>query len=88
MVSLQFFIDNVCANFTADSLNGLVKGSIAAGPCNIDDIAREIAGRDRSLDIKSARTLAEAAVDSLVRSRDIAILGSDIYSADSAGHTR
>ena len=56
MASLQFSIDNICANFTVESLNSLVKERLSPGPCTIDDIAREIVGSDRSLGIKRERT--------------------------------
>jgi len=86
VASLQFFIDNICANFTVESLSDLVKSTLAAGPDTISveayrrlaksDLARAVADGDRTLDIKSAQTLAEAAVESLVVSGDLAVQGS------------
>ena len=83
MASLQFSIDNICANFTVESISDLVKSTLAAGPGTISDIARAVADGDRSLDIKSAQTLAEAAVEALVVSGDLAVHGSYISSTGS-----
>jgi len=54
---------------------------LTQGSCTISDIAYEIVQRDRSLDIVSAQTLAQAAVEALVESGDVAIQGADVYSA-------
>ena len=75
MASLQFRIDSICANFTVDSLNELVKTQLTEGPSTISDIARAIMEKDRSLDSKSAETLAEAAVESLSQGGDVGIQG-------------
>lgn len=80
MPSLQFRIDSLCANFTADTLRALVKGRLAAGNWTLDDIAASITGRDRSLDHKSARLLAEAAVEALVGTGD-AVVREDLVEA-------
>ena len=79
MESLKFHIDNMCANFTVDSVHNLVKARLAQGSCTMSDIASEIAQRDRSLDIASARTLAEAAVGALAQRGDVAVQGEQIY---------
>jgi len=47
--------------------------------CTISDIAREIAQRDRSLDIGSAQTLAQAAVEALVELGDVEIDSAEAY---------
>ncbi len=54
-----------------DSLNELVKAQLTEGPSTISDIARAIMEKDRSLDSKSAETLAEAAVETLSQSGDV-----------------
>ena len=106
MASLKFLIDTMCANFTVDSLCGLVKARLiqgsntindiaqaklagraidhlrlTRGSCSISDITDEIMQRDRTLDIMSAETLAQAAVEALVESGDVAMQGADIYRA-------
>jgi len=103
VASLKFLIDTMCANFTVDSLCGLVKARLIQGSNTINDIAQaklagraidhlrltrgscsithEIMQRDRTLDIMSAETLAQAAVEALVESGDVAMQGADIYRA-------
>ena len=81
MASLQFFIDNLCANFTQRSIYSLVEALLVEGPRTIGDVAVAIADKDRSLDIGSARTLAEAAVEALAQSGVIAVEDPYIYPA-------
>ncbi len=68
MASLQFSIDNICADFTVDSLSELVGAQLNAGRSALGDIAQAIMEADRSLDIKSAENLAKAAVEALSQS--------------------
>jgi len=82
--SVKFLVDDMCANFTERLLFGLVESLLAERPCTIDDIARGIAGRDRTLDIKSARRLAEAAVETLWQTDQVTMDGDLICSARSA----
>ncbi len=81
MESLKYLIDNICANFTVESMSSLVKTQLGQGPCTIGDIAREIERRDRSLDIKSAQKLAEAAVEGLAQSGDVSVEGAYVRPA-------
>lgn len=73
MASLGFLIDNLCANFTVASMNDLVKARLAEGPSTIGEIARAIVSKDRSLDAGSAQKLAEAAVEALAQSGEVAV---------------
>ena len=73
MTFLQFLIDDMCANFTVEVMSKLVKRRLTLGPCTISDLAGEVANTDRTLDIKSAQILAQAAVESLAESGDIVI---------------
>jgi len=82
--TLQFLIDNICADFTVDSLLGVVRTCLANGPCAISDISHAIMQKDRSLDIKCAEGLAEGAVLALSESGDIEVSESRIYSTGSA----
>ncbi len=68
MTSLQFSIDNICADFTVDSLSNLVKAQLNAGRSALGEVAQAIMEADRSLDIKSAENLAKAAVEALSQS--------------------
>ena len=85
MPTLGFLIDNLCANFTDESMYALVKSLVAEGPCTINDIARRIAEKDHSLDPKSTHTLAEAAVKALVQSGDVASQGPSLRLARPTG---
>ncbi len=67
-MSLQFLIDNLCANFTVRSIYRLVEAMLAERPRTIGEIAVRVADNDRSLDIGSAQTLAEGAVEALAQS--------------------
>ncbi len=73
MSFLQFLIDDMCANFTVAAISELVKEHLTRGPCTIGDLAHNVAGTDRTLDIKSARILAQAAVDSLAGNGEITV---------------
>lgn len=71
--SLQFLIDNLCANFTQRSIYGLLEALLAERPRTMSDIALAIADKDRSLDMGSAQVLAKAAVEALAESGVIAV---------------
>ncbi len=77
--TLQFLVDNICADFTVDSLLGVVRACLAQGPSNMDDISRGIMLKDHSLDIKCAEGLAEGAVLALTESREVEVRGSLVY---------
>ena len=68
MASLQYSIDNICADFTVDSLSSLVRAQLNAGRSALGEVAQAIMEADRSLDIKSAENLAKAAVEALSQS--------------------
>ena len=48
--TLQFLIDNICADFTVDKLLGTARECLAAGPCTLADISAAIRRKDPSLD--------------------------------------
>jgi hypothetical protein len=80
--TLQFLIDNICADFTVDSLLGQVMTCLVKGPSTISDITRAIMRKDPSLDERCAKGLAESAVQALSDSGDLEIRGSRIYLPD------
>ena len=84
MKTLQFLIDNICADFTVDSLLGLVRTCLAKGPSTVSDITSAIMQKDRSLDIRCAEGLAQGAVQFLCESGDIEVRESWVYATDSA----
>lgn len=79
MASLQFLIDNICANFTVKALNNLVKVQVSRGPCLVSEIAREIRCDDRTLDFASSRALAEAALEALEETGEVTREGDLVY---------
>ncbi len=82
--TLQFLIDNICADFTVDSLLGLVRACLVKGPSTISDITRAIMQKDRSLDVRCAAGLAEVAVDILSESGDVEVRESWVYATGTA----
>ncbi len=82
MVTVQYIIDTICANFTVESMYDLVKSRLRQGPCMVAEIAREIRCEDRSLDFSSSKMLAEAALDALEQRGDITIEGDCVYPVD------
>ncbi|MBI4268040.1 MAG: hypothetical protein HY662_04565 [Chloroflexi bacterium] len=79
MKTLQFLIDNICADFTVDSLLGMVRTCLAKGPSTLGDIIGAIMQRDRSLDIRCAKGLAEGAVLVLSDCGEVEIKGALVY---------
>ncbi len=88
MKTMQFLIDNICADFTVDSLLTLVRKYVSERPATIGDIAEAIKQKDRTLDIRCAEGLAEGAVQVLSESGDIKVRETLVYAAGSATHRR
>ncbi len=82
MVTVQYIIDTICANFTVESMYDLVKARLSQGSCMVAEIAREVRCKDRSLDFGSSRMLAEAALEALEQRGDITIDGDCVYLVD------
>ena len=87
MKTLQFLIDNICADFTVNSLLGLVRTCLANGPSTISDITRAIMQKDLSLDVRCAEGLAEGAVQALSESGDVEVRGSWVYATGTAARS-
>jgi len=79
MKTLQFIIDNICADFTVDSLLGVVRTCLANGPSTINDITHAIIQKDRSLDVRCAEGLAEGAVQALSEIGEVEVMESRVY---------
>ena len=85
--TLQFLIDNICADFTVDSLLGVVRTCLARGPATMSEITHEIMQKDHSLDVKSAEGLAEGAVEALSERGNVEVMGWSVYATGFAtGH--
>ncbi len=85
---MQFLVDNICADFTVDSLLGVVRTCLAKGPCTMTDVSRAIMQKDRSLDIKCAEGLAEGAVLALSESGEVEVRDSLVQTTGSEGHVK
>ena len=88
MKTMQFLIDNICADFTVDSLLALVRKCVSERPATIGDIAKAIKQKDRTLDIRCAEGLAEGAVQVLSESGDIEVRGSLVCATGLAARHR
>ena len=79
--TLQFLIDNICADFTVDKLLGTARACLAAGPCTTAAISAAIMGRDPSLDKSCADGLAAGVADALVDYGEAKVQGDNVYPA-------
>ncbi len=86
--TLQFLIDNICADFTVGSLLGVVRTCLAKGPCTMSDISHAIMQKDRSLDIKCAEGLAEGAVLALSKSGEVEVRDLLVYTTGFESHLK
>ena len=84
MKTVQFLIDNICADFTVASLLGLARACLAKGPCTLRDIATAIMRKDPSLDIKCAEGLAHGALQALSESGEVEVKESTVYGLSAA----
>ncbi len=79
METLQFLIDNICADFTIDSLLGVVRACASNGPTTIGEITGAIIKKDRSLDTRCAEGLAAGAVQYLSWNKEIETDGNGVF---------
>ena len=84
MKTLQFLIDNICADFTVDSLLGVARTCLASGPSTINEISRAIIQKDRSLDARCAEGLAEGVVQALSDIGEVEVRDSLVYRTSSS----
>ncbi len=82
--TLQFLIDNICADFTVDSLLGTARACLAKGPCTTADIAAAIMRKDPSLDRKCADGLAVGVADALADYGEARVEGDKVFPAQEA----
>jgi hypothetical protein len=79
--TLQFLIDNICADFTVDSLLRTARACLAAGPCTFRDISAAIMKKDPSLDQGCADGLAEGVADALADCGEARVADGTVYPA-------
>ena len=81
MQSLQYTIDSICASVTTECVYEMVRALLDLGQFTIDDIVPFIQTKDRSLDFRSAKMIAEVALAEMEQSGEIKIEGNNILSA-------
>jgi hypothetical protein len=79
--TLQFLIDNICADFTVASLLKTARACLAAGPCSFKDIAAAIRRKDGSLDSRCADGLAEGVAEALADYGEATVRDGTVYPA-------
>ena len=81
MASLQYVIDSICSSLTIKFVYDLIEVQLKEGPFTVGEIIPLIKCKDRSLDMGSAKKIAEAALEELTQRGEIKIEGDLIYSA-------
>ena len=79
MAALQYVIDSICSSATVECVYKIVEGSLTQGPFKMDEILPLIQTKDRSLDMGSAKMIAEAALYDMAQRGIIRIEGDNIY---------
>lgn len=79
MPSLQYVIDTICARVTEESMYELIEKQLRQGPFMVDEILPLIQSQDRSLDLGSAKMLAQAALQGLAQRGDLSMDGEYVY---------
>jgi len=79
--TLQFLIDNICADFTVTSLLATARACLKNGPCTYQHIADAIMRKDASLDRSCADGLAEGVADALADYGEATVRGGTVYPA-------
>ena len=81
MVSLQYVIDSICSSLTVKFVYELIEAHLKEGPFTVGEILPLIQSKDRSLDLGSAKMLAQAALGELAQRGSLRIEGDYIYLA-------
>ena len=78
MVSLQYVIDTMCSSLTAQAVYKIIEARLIEGPFTVSEILPSIQSKDLSLDFRSARIIAEAALGELELDGQLRIEGKNI----------
>ena len=82
MPSVQYVIDSICASVTVECVDKMIEALLSQGQFTLDELLPMIQTKDRSLDLESARMIAEAALDDMAQRGIIRIEGENIHSAN------
>jgi len=82
MASLQYIIDSMCASVTVECVYKIIEALLSQGPFTVAEILPLIQSKDRSLDLGSAKMIANAALDDMGQRGIIRIEGDNIFSAN------
>ncbi len=79
MASLQYVIDSMCSSVTVECVYKIIEASLSQGSFTVDEILPLIQTKDRSLDLGSAKSIAQAGLDDMIKAGIIRIEGDIIY---------
>jgi hypothetical protein len=82
MPSVQYVIDSICASVTVDCVYKIIEAMLSQETLTVAEILPLIQSKDRSLDLGSAKLIAQAALDDMVQRGIIKIEGDNIYRAN------
>jgi|WetSurMetagenome_2_1015567.scaffolds.fasta_scaffold484179_2 hypothetical protein len=81
MGALQFVIDSLFSKLTVEQINGLTALRLSQGPFEIAALIAPIQDGDGSLDLDSAKKLAETAVGDQAPAGGLSIEGDSIFAS-------
>ena len=81
-MSLQFLIDDICANIKPEFLYALIETRLKDGSFHLNEVVPEIQAKDRSLDFESAKQIAEAALVEMVDRGELRVEGEFVVPAE------
>jgi len=79
MPSLQYVIDTICASVTVECVYKIIEAFLSRRSFTIDEIIPLIQCKDRSLDLGSAKKIAETALNDIEQRGVIRIEGENIF---------
>jgi hypothetical protein len=84
MPSLQYVIDSICSSVTVDCVYKIIDALLSQGPVTLAEVLPLIRSKDRSLDMGSARLIAQTALDDMAQRGLIRMEGDHIYPASAS----
>ncbi len=78
MTSLQYIIDSICSSVTVECVYKMIDGLASQGSFTFNDLLPLIQTKDRSLDLGSAKMIATAALNDLIKKGAVKIDGTNV----------
>jgi len=79
MTSLQYVIDSMCASVTVECVYAMIEALLSQGQFAVDELLPLIQTKDRSLDLGSAKIIANTALEDMAQHGLIRIEGDNVY---------